>query len=158
MNKWTLKEVLPLYLGAADKKKQLNILADMMQLSTNQIVNMLKQLGYHPPRVPNYDPRPKQLDNNRVLALYNRGLCDRDIADRLGISANRVRAWRRSHNLALNPAKGKVIDYAKMEELYHMGYYDKQIARQVGISDTQVRRWRLAPGLAPNRVRKKKGK
>ena len=51
--------------------------------------------------------RRKRIDNEKAMELYNRGLCDPDVAEKLGVSRDAVREWRKRNGLEGHKAPPK---------------------------------------------------
>lgn len=112
-----------------------------------------------PSRCPRYvsdGVTPKHEDalwHVKALALYEKGLTDREIAEAIGISRDTFGEWRRrSAKLPPNPdRKGPEsrFDWKKAEELYRQGLNDSEIARVLGCSTASVWRWRAKYELFP---------
>ena len=50
-------------------------------------------------------PKPESIDELRAMELYREGLCDLDMAEKLGCSKSRVTAWRKMMRLKANVKK-----------------------------------------------------
>lgn len=83
------------------------------------------------------------------LELYNAGLTDTDIANRLGLKSNTVTVWRRSENLRPNAPHKRGRVHSRMM-LYELGWSDHHIAKEQGVSKHSVLAWRRTRGLRPN--------
>lgn len=83
------------------------------------------------------------------LELYNEGLSDREIGERLYIGENAVRYWRKKNNLPThfrnrNLEKGYLpggIYYERME-LWKRGFSEKEIAEKQGVNVKVIHSWR----------------
>lgn len=83
------------------------------------------------------------------LKLYNEGLSDREIGERLYIGENAVRYWRKKNNLPTHfrsRSLGKEylpggIYYERME-LWRQGLSEKEIAERQGVSVKVIHSWR----------------
>lgn len=91
--------------------------------------------------------------------LYDQGLTDQEIADKLGCTVNLIGARRRAAGL---PSIAQQRNDAKYRHLYDAGYCDAHIAQEIGCSKKAVSVWRNRHGLPFNRDRdfykKKKAK
>lgn len=75
--------------------------------------------------------------------LYDKGLNDREIAERIGVHQTTITAWRHRNNLPPNQKRGspQKHDYDKIKELYDKGMNDKEIAKKLDIPRISV--WRI---------------
>lgn len=85
-------------------------------------------------------------EDNR-LKLYNKGLSDREIAEKLYLDVSTITAWRRHKELPPNPppnnAKRKPkFDTIKAKALYDAGANDVLIATKLGVNKVTIRSWR----------------
>jgi len=86
--------------------------------------------------------------------LYNQGLSDREIAQRVGITASVVGEWRKRRHLPINSLRGRNTDqemYERRLKLYNQKLTDKQIADLEGVSEQAIRTWRKVHGLPAHR-------
>ena len=100
-------EILSSFREAKDQKKQIGVLADLNAVSPDEMQRYLHELGA-PVQLPREDLRKAQnspkatFDVSRALELHAEGLCDLDIAERLGVKTNKFAAWRRGYGLPAN--------------------------------------------------------
>lgn len=96
-------------------------------------------------------PIPIDRTNTRIRELYDQGWYDKKIAEKLGISKNRVICYRKRNKLPANkePAKTR-YDWEKGMELYRKGLNDVEIAKELGCSNQTVWNWRQRMELPAN--------
>ena len=89
--------------------------------------------------------------NARIRELYDQGWYDKKIAEKLGISKNRVIHYRKRNKLPANkePAKTR-YDWEKGMELYRKGLNDVEIGMELGCSNQTVWNWRQRMELPAN--------
>lgn len=89
---------------------------------------------------------PEMADKFREL--YDRGMSDRAISEKLGVKEYHVYKWRRERKLVSNFAKNhKRIDEERARELYHMEMTDTKMAEILDCSTSAVSQWRDRNGL-----------
>ena len=120
--------------------------------------------GYRakPVRPPQPKPEPKgyvkrptaaeSLEKNpEVLAMYQAGATDQEIADATGWSRRTVAKWRQSGGLPGNRKHNPIKDReAEVAWLYDQGLSDNKIARTIGCTHVAVFHWRTRTGRPPN--------
>jgi len=97
------------------------------------------------------------------MELYNQGLDDRQIAERVGTKYGAIRSWRYVRKLPANASRGgqgggirgkKVVfteeQQRQLRKLHSDGLNDAEIAQALGISRTTALRWRVERGLPTN--------
>ena len=96
-------------------------------------------------------PIPIDRTNARIRELYDQGWYDKKIAEKLGISKNRVICYRKRNKLPANrePAKTR-YDWEKGMELYRKGLNDVEIGMELGCSTQTVWNWRQRKELPAN--------
>ena len=96
-------------------------------------------------------PIPIDRTNSRIRELYDQGWYDKKIAEKLGISKNRVICYRKRNKLPANkePAKTR-YDWEKGMELYRKGLNDVEIAKELNCSNQTVWNWRQRMELPAN--------
>lgn len=96
-------------------------------------------------------PIPIDRTNARIRELYDQGYYDKKIAEKLGISKNRVICYRKRNKLPANkePAKTR-YDWEKGMELYRKGLNDVEIGIELGCSNQTVWNWRQRMELPAN--------
>lgn len=70
------------------------------------------------------------LDQDRAYELWSQGLCDRDIAEALGMKKNAVSEWRRRNQLQVNKQPKK----PKLEKKVSRLSQDVREARKAGMN------------------------
>jgi hypothetical protein len=88
------------------------------------------------------------------LELYNLGLNDTEIAERLFTCAPNIQKWRTKHGLKANRFKNWDKDDKQRLELYYQGLSDDRIGKIVHRSATAIWLWRQERNLPPNNVLK----
>lgn len=83
--------------------------------------------------------------------LYDLGMTDRQIGQKLGVTHVAIRAWRRVRGLAGNGRSGgQALPRRQHEErmrFYRLGWSDSRIGRACGCSRFAVWKWRRDHGL-----------
>jgi DNA-directed RNA polymerase specialized sigma24 family protein len=97
--------------------------------------------------------KPK-IDVEELIKLYNEGLNDREIAERMGITIPSVRYWRKKLGLKSKHIYGHKVDVNKIIELRNKGYSMNRIARELGVSYGTVEYWFHKLKIKPLRVRR----
>ena len=86
------------------------------------------------------------------LELYNMGLSDKEIAEKVFLTQSAISGWRRKNNLKTNHPRPVITQ--KIEEkmlfLYKSGLSDREIGDCVSLSKPTVQRWRQRNELKPN--------
>ncbi len=103
------------------------------------------------PKAPPEDPAWYK----EARVLYDQGMTDREIAERIGISDSKVYHWRhRKEKLPLHPSHHGPdcrCDWDKAMEMHRRGCGDAEIAKEVGCARNTVYRWRMKHDLLPNK-------
>lgn len=128
-------EIITFYRQAADKRKQIGILADLNATTKETITWILKRAGALNSPIPVLKKSPPQLQepvtpsrdeskkevrrrggkgkqmtperHQQLLDLYNEGLTDQQIASKVGLKASSsVCIWRKKHKLPANGRSG----------------------------------------------------
>ncbi len=105
-------EILQSYRGAKDPVKQIGVLADLNCVKEAEMARKLQALGVSV-EIPPEKPRPVRkppiptFDVARALELHAEGLCDLDIAERLGVKQSNFAAWRRGQGLKANAKRAE---------------------------------------------------
>lgn len=110
------QEIVTSYKTAADKKKQIKILAELNACTVGEIEEVLLQLGAMEKsdrRKPH--PRAVQVDGDRARELLAQGLTDEETAAALGVGLGKFQDWRRGAGIRPNREK-KVGNSATTEE------------------------------------------
>jgi ribonucleoside-diphosphate reductase alpha chain len=96
------------------------------------------------------------VDNDAIVELYQRGLSDYEIADRLDCGKSTVQR-RRNEELQLPPngSGGRKPGATSFDEdealsLYREGHSDSEVARSLDTGPASVQRFRIREGLSPN--------
>ena len=142
-------EVLEKYHKAEDKEYIIEVLAG---LTASTQVEMREFLGLGMKHKKKIAP-PAQLDTEEAKRLYDLGLCDREMAERLGVQKTIVRNWRQRKGILCNPEKLKRVPEQLQEErmrLYKMGLTDGEIGKLVGLTKAGIQSWRRANNLPVN--------
>ena len=93
----TNEEIVRHYRQAADKSAEIRVLADLNVTDRNEIIAILEDAGEVLPG----KHRAGKLDG-KIKPLYEQGLNDAEIAERLGCSATAVAKWRKRNGLPVN--------------------------------------------------------
>ena len=83
---------------AGNKENQVQVLAELNNVSMEDMNNKLVELGLLSEPVRSKTP----FDESRALSLHAEGLCDFDIAEMLGVGVQTFSVWRREHDLPVN--------------------------------------------------------
>ena len=96
-------------------------------------------------------------ENEERMELYNQGLTDSQISDRLMLSHGCIRYWRVRRGLPANyGGKGRrLVDKSRFRELWEQGMNDSQIARECGCHCSTVLCWRQEENLPMNYQRER---
>lgn len=89
------------------------------------------------------------------MDLYQRGLTDTQMAQKIGLPVSTIAGWRKRRKLIAN--KESLKDAARMA-LYRKGLSDGDIGQILGVSNGVIREWRKKRKLQANvmgRPRKK---
>lgn len=97
-------EIAQMYRHAADKSKQVGILAQLNLTTRPQIAAVLERQGLMV-ECRSRPVRRKKLDSTQALALYEQGLSDREISARMEVAYTTVYSWRERRGLAANQRK-----------------------------------------------------
>ena len=112
-------------------------------------------------RVRTTSTTPKQpiiydsLPHERIQAMYDDGLNDREIGDVLGLPKSYIYDWRHRRGLPANIVR---IDEEKIREGYSAGLSDAEVAKYAGCSKGKVYTWREKNFLPPNNTQGRKRK
>ena len=93
-----------------------------------------------------------QIDHVEFLELYNKGLYDPQIAEKLCCSRTAIRKYRCKLGLKANRYQPpyKRLDYLLIEELYEKGLLDIEIAQRAGCHYNSIYYWRKKHSLLAN--------
>ena len=119
---YTENEICALFRGAANKRSQIQILAQMDLTTKERIIAVLKKNGieFDYDKLPkmNYmnglhKTKPTQRRNDEIFLRYKeaerRGMTASQAAMFLGVSANHARKYAKTHGLAFAPGKRKAV-------------------------------------------------
>ena len=119
---YTEDEICYLYRGAANKRGQIQILAQMNVTTKERIINVLKNNGIDVdydklPKMNSmnglHKTRPTQRHNDEIFLRYKeaaqRGMTASQAALFLGVSANHARKYAKTHGFAFAPGKRKAV-------------------------------------------------
>ena len=108
--------------------------------------------------------RLSEEEEKKRLDLYNQGMSDAEIANRVYVTKSVICNWRTRRGLSPNAPKGfqKGNKYGCMGRLSEVkenkrcmllcrGLNDAQIARIVGVDNSTISQWRRSRGLPSNR-------
>lgn len=146
------REIRERYNWAADKSEILQVLADLTCSTPAEVAGLLN-VEYRPRSVRcAYTPKTERKSNVKVnpekmLALYQQGKTDKEIAAELDYSVTSVGKWRRKMGLALIPAAKPCVDSDAAMGLYRKGFTDRQIANLLGVTKSAIIGWRHRKGL-----------
>ena len=148
------------YKEARDKEQELELIADLTGSNVREVLEFLgicdnRKFVTNKRRSKLVDINGKavrkssvvccgKLANTNVLELYMDGLCDREIAEQVGVSRTTVRLWRKKNRLPFNYQKP---EYPERMALYRKGYNDVKIARELGVTRACICAWRHICGL-----------
>ncbi len=92
----------------------------------------------------------KQPSYIEFMELYNEGLNDKEIAEKLNAKYHQIRYLRLRNNLISNNFKIQQDKHKRVQELYMLGYSDNKIAKEVHLSQGTIFNWREKNKLPPN--------
>jgi transposase len=101
--------------------------------------------------------RLTQEEIDRRIELYNQGLNDKEIAQKMGLAISSIQHWRKKNNLP--PNRFHKFPHEKRKnflELYEKGFNDREIAERLNLSPFIIYRLRKKHNLKAHRCRKKK--
>ena len=136
-------EVRVMYEQAADKRRQVAIMAELMACEEADICDILG--------IPHTKKRRTgHINEAEALKMHRRGASDAEIADTFGVTKEAVKAWKWRNGLVevSDEVKAK---YAHCRELYDLGMNDTEIANLTGINRKSVCDWRKQNKLQPNK-------
>lgn len=97
-------------------------------------------------------PSVQELRAKKIKDLYEKGLSDTEIAERIGVERSTITKWRQRRDLSPNRVWGKERkDYPRRRKLYGEGLSDREIADEVGEAKRVICSWRKTRGLPANR-------
>ena len=90
-------------------------------------------------------------EQKKRLSLYNQGLMDREIAERVHVTPNTITSWRKTYGIPAHNKRRITPEIAEeMQRMYRAGESDARIAAKIARSKTMVRAWRHKHNLLPN--------
>lgn len=92
-------EIIADYRQAKDPEAQIKILADLNCTSED----VIREIVGLPPSKQRGGKAKREEQSNRIRELYNQGFTDKEISEKLGVSASTVAGWRRYRQLKPNP-------------------------------------------------------
>ncbi|GAG77792.1 unnamed protein product [marine sediment metagenome] len=99
------------------------------------------------------EPKPGRLfTDQQLIELYDQGLIDREIAEKLGVHFSTVNKHRTRLGLKAKGSNRAFTDQ-QLIDLYEQGFSDREIAEKLGVSGALVGRHRKRLGLEA--IRKK---
>lgn len=117
----------------------------------NAINKIIKLINKPDARKKAVEEKPKkQVSYIDFMKLYNEGLNDKEIAEKLGAEYHHVRYLRLRSKLMSNNFKIQQEKYKRVQELYMLGYSDNKIAKEVQLSQGTIFKWRDKNKLPPN--------
>lgn len=128
--------------------KTIEQIADYFEVSTTTIKRTIK--------ANNLQIKNKDIDYNIFIDLYNKGLDDSQISEKLQITLNAARDFRVNHNLPTQKIKKREENKRKFLELYNQGYNDSEIGRMIDVNHVTIKNWREALDLPSHFQYKKK--
>lgn len=94
--------------------------------------------------------------HKQKLSLYNQGLSDKEIANKLNLSDITISLWRK-HNSLKSIYKIKIAkQMSNRMKLYNQGKSDNEIATIQKVIIQSVAKWRKQHNLSPNKKNKRK--
>ncbi len=95
------------------------------------------------------------IDEKLLMAAYEKGLNDSEIADEVGCNWRTVQEWRYKNNLQSNVVIKRKKLHAKYAQLHGLGFTDGEIAKKTHTTRANVRSWRRATSRQINSVNDK---
>lgn len=91
-------------------------------------------------------------DHEKCMALYNQGLSDQEIGEKLYLSYATIAYWRKINGLPSNSEHRRITPgmEAEMLRMYQDGMSDGQISQESGMKKATVVSWRRRNGLPGN--------
>lgn len=141
-------EILQSYRGAKDPVKQIGVLVDLNCVKEAEMARKLQALGVSveiPPEKPQPVRKPPipTFDVARALELHAEGLCDLDIAERLGVKQSNFAAWRRGQGLKANVPSPGIPGWPLRRK--RAGTFRRERASNA-TRRTRLRSWKRRPG------------
>ena len=109
----TNEEIVRHYRQAADKAADIKVLADLNTTSKNEIIGILEDAGEALPG----KHRTGRFDG-KIKPLYEQGLNDAEIAERVGCSSATVADWRKRNGLPARRDLNRKEADRKLPEVY----------------------------------------
>lgn len=91
-------------------------------------------------------------DHEKRMALYNQGLSDQEIGEKLYLSYATIAYWRKINGLPSNSEHRRITPAmeAEMLRMHQDGMSDGQISQESGMKKATVVSWRRRRGMAAN--------
>ena len=91
-------------------------------------------------------------EHERRMVLYQKGLNDKEIGDRIFLTPTTIVYWRKKNGLRPNRPRDTLTkqDLEIMERMYQARASDSQIAKEIGRCVSTIRSWRRRNGLPGN--------
>ena len=102
---WTTEEIVRHFRQAKNQKRSIQILADLNNTGEDEIRAVLERAGEIKPAEPKPDPFKKKgysipsIDDELAMKLYNQGMMDKEIAEKMNLSVSTIWRWRNSQRL-----------------------------------------------------------
>ena len=88
-----------------------------------------------------------QHKDNQLIALHKKGMNDREIAEKLGVSNDVVKYHRIRLGLKAHDRRRRRFTDQQLIELYELGLNDREIAEKIGAGTNTVAYYRRSLGL-----------
>lgn len=92
-------------------------------------------------------------EHEKRLKLYNKGLIDSEIAEKINVGISTITEWRKKNDLPANKKPKKKIkkkEHKKRLKYYNKGLNDFEIGEKVGLSKEGIYNWRKRNDLPSN--------
>jgi len=108
-------------------------------------------------------PLPNNMPNTEInrlrMKLYNQGLTDQEIADKVKRSKASIQTWRCMYKLSRykdGKSYSEIVYHMNKRRMkfYNQGMTDKEIAQKEGKKEGSIQKWRLKRKLQPNKKKK----
>ena len=102
-------------------------------------------------------PPREKIDRDRFMRLYEAELSDGEIAEKLGVTREIIRGYRKKNNIPTKRPKDR-FDKDKFMELYEQGLTDGEIAKELNLTASYVCACRNRLGLPTKFIPKRRVK
>jgi predicted transcriptional regulator len=127
-------EVRIMYEQAADKKMQIQIMADLMNCEEADVCDLLG--------IPHTKKRKHGCINEaEAMEMHRNGATSYAIAKAFDVTESAVKAWKWRVGLMQHSAETRA-KYSKFRELYDLGWNDIEIAEETGVNRKTICDWR----------------